>query len=164
MTQTTYNTQAPLAFAGLLGDPNKDAYIRSMTNEDAAVAPFGLGYAEGTDPAVQFAAFSGAGVFAGILAHRHQTQVRAQFGPGGTLGTTGIQENEVGDIVTKGRVWVEVDEAVTAGGAVFVRHTTADIGKFRTDIDGGDAQEVLGAVFRSTTAGAGLALVELNTP
>jgi len=165
MSQTDYSLQADRAFAGLLADPNANAMIHSLANEDSALAKFGLGYAAGTDPEKQFQAFTGAASFAGVLVHRHQTEQRAQFGSGGSGGETGLQEGEPGDMLTLGRVWVEVDEAVNAGDPAFVRHTgtAADIGKFRNDADTANAQAVNG-VFRSTTAGAGLALLELLEP
>lgn len=162
MSQTSYEIQAPVAFAGLIADaPGKDMYIESKANEDAALAKFGLGYALGSNPETQFAAFSGAGVFAGVLAYRHQTEQRAQFGTGGTGGETGLQQDEVGDLVRKGRVWVETNAAVTAGQAAFVVNAIGDIGKFRNDAT--NAQAVAGT-FRTSTAGAGLAVLELNEP
>lgn len=160
MSQTSYSIQAPLAFAGLLGDGNADAHIRSLANEDAALAPFGIGYALGTDPETQFEAFAAADTFAGVLAHRHQTEQRAQFGSGGSGGATGLQQDEVGDIVTKGRVWVVTNELVVAGEPAFVVNAAANFGEFRNDAT--NAQAVNG-VFRQV-ASATLALLELNEP
>jgi hypothetical protein len=156
MSQTAYSVEAARAFAGLLADPNANAMIHSFANEDAALAAFGLGYAKGTDAETQFKAFAGAGSFAGVLVHRHNTQARQLDG------TIGIEQNEVGDMLTLGRVWVETNEAVTAGEPAYVVHTGAgEIGKFRNDTT--NAQAVNGR-FRSTTAGAGLALLELIEP
>lgn len=160
MSQTSYSIQAPKAFAGLLGDPNSDAHIRSLANEDAALAKFGLGYALGTDPEKQFEAFAAADTFAGVLVHRHQTDQRAQFGSGGSGGATGLQQDETGDILTKGRVWVETNEAVVAGEPAFVVNAVGDFGKFRNDAT--NAQAVNG-VFREV-ASSTLALLELNEP
>ena len=157
MSQTAYSVEAAQAFPGLLADPNANAFIRSLANEDAALAVFGLGYALGTDGATQFAAFSGAGTFAGVLVHRHNTQARE------LSGTVGIEQDEMGDLLTSGRVWVLTDEAVTAGGAAFVRHTTSDIGLFRSDVDGGDAQAVNG-MYLTSTSGSGLVLLQVNEP
>jgi hypothetical protein len=162
MSQLTYSEQAPAAFAGLLADPNIDAHIRSYANEDVADAVFGLGYAYGTDPEKQFKAFAGGvGAFVGVLAHRHTLQQRGLFTTGGAGGAAAIAKGEPGDIVTKGRVWVTTNEAVTAGDAAYVVNTGADVGKFRQDAT--NAVAVTG-VFRSTVAAAGLALLELNAP
>lgn len=62
--------------------------------------------------------------------------------------------------ITKGRVYVEVEDAVTEGDKVFARHTGGDEGKFRSDNT--NATEVVGAVYRTSTTGAGIAVVELN--
>lgn len=161
MSQTTYTNQADSAFAGLLADPGRDNFIESKANEDAALAKFGLGYALGTDPEKQFAAFAGAATFAGVLAHRHQSEARALFGAGGSGGETGLKQGEIGDVVRRGRVWVETNEAVTAGEAAFVVNAVADFGKFRNDAT--NAQAVNGT-FRTSTTAAGLAILELNEP
>ena len=78
------------------------------------------------------------------------------------------QDYAAGDSVTlirHGRVLVLVEDAVSAGGTVFVRHTVAtteQIGDFRSDADGTNADPVLGAKF-VTSAGAGeLAVIELD--
>lgn len=164
MSQLTYTEKAASFFAGMLADPNANAYIKGdLANEDAALAKFGLGYMLGTDPEKQFKLPAGAGVFAGVLTHQHATEKRALFTAGGAGGATGIQQDEPGLIVKVGRVVVEVDEAVTAGDAAFVRHTTSDFGKFRQDNAAGAAQAVNG-VFESTTSGAGLAVLNLNEP
>lgn len=160
MSQAAYTIQAPLAFPGLLGDPNKDAHIRSLANEDAADAPFGLGYAQGTNPETQFEAFAAADTFSGVLVHRHQSQSRDQFSTGGAGGATGIKQDEPGDIISKGRVWVVTNELVIAGQPAFVVNAIAGFGTFRNDAT--NAQAVQG-VFRQV-ASATLALLELNEP
>lgn len=160
MSQTAYSIQAPRAFPGLLADGNADAHIRSLANDDAADAAFGLGYTEGTDPETQFEAFTGATNFAGVLAHRHQSESRDLFTGGGAGGGTGVKEGEPGDIVSKGRVWVVTNEQVAAGDDAFVVNAVGDIGQFRNDNT--NAQQVSG-VFRAA-ASATLALLELNEP
>ena len=161
MGQISVSIQAPLAFAGLLGDgPGFDYNIQSLANEDTADAKFGLGYALGTNPETQFEAFAAADTFAGVLAHRHQTEQRAQFGSGGSGGATGLKTGEVGDLVRSGRVWVVTNELVVAGEAAFVVNAVADFGQWRNDST--NAQAVAGR-FRQV-ASATLALLELNEP
>jgi len=68
-------------------------------------------------------------------------------------------------VMRQGVVWVNVEDAVAIGGVPHVRVGGAGtIGAFRSDVDGGDAIALTGAVFRSSTAGAGLAMVALNRP
>lgn len=164
MSQTSVSIQAPLAFAGLLADgPGKDMFLTSLALEDVVDAVFGLGYFLGTNPETQFILPAGsAGTFAGVLAHRHQTEQRAQFGSGGSGGATGLKTGEVGDLVRRGRIWVVTGELVVAGEPAFVRHTTANFGEFFNDAQTATAQAVNG-VFRRV-ASATLAELELNEP
>jgi hypothetical protein len=75
---------------------------------------------------------------------------------------------EIVPIVRKGRMWVEVEEAVGAGGAVYVRHTAngplATLGKCRSDADSNNAALLPNAQYKSSTSGAGLAQVEFSLP
>lgn len=71
-------------------------------------------------------------------------------------------------VCRKGQIWVMAEDAVTEGNAVFVRFTAAgseELGRMRSDADGGDAVAIPSAIWRtSTTAVNQLALVELNLP
>lgn len=137
MSQTSVSIQAPVAFAGLLADPNAGMFSASLANEDVADAKFGLGYFLGTNPETQFKLPAGAvGTLAGVLTHRHQTEQRALFGSGGSGGATGLKTGEVGDMLRQGRIWVPTIGAVTAGGGAFLIHTTADFGSWRADAGG----------------------------
>jgi hypothetical protein len=121
----------------LADSPGFDNFHQSLANEDAALAKFGLGYFRGTDPVTQFILPAGsAGVLAGALIHRHQTEQRAQFGSGGSGGATGLQQDEPGDLLRRGRIWVPVIGAVTAGGRGWLIHTTANFGSWRADAGG----------------------------
>jgi len=67
-------------------------------------------------------------------------------------------------IAVSGEVWVAAEDAVTAGADAFVRFTDAatTLGTFRSDVDGTDAVALPNAKFSTTTAGAGLAKVQLG--
>lgn len=68
-------------------------------------------------------------------------------------------------VLTKGYAWVEVEDAVTEGGSVFVRVTatgTEELGRCRSDADGGDAIAMTSAKFKTSTSGAGIALVKID--
>jgi len=74
---------------------------------------------------------------------------------------------EVCPVVRKGRVWVTSETAVTEGGNVFVRSVATgneSVGALRATPDSTDCALLRGARWASTTAAAGLALVELNLP
>lgn len=155
MSQTSYSIQAADAFAGQLGDPAADAHIRSMANEEASAVEFGLGVVAGTDPEAQFLKPSAGGqTLLGVLVHQHSQEVAE----------SGLSNGETGGVMSKGRIWVQVDEAVVAGDPVFVRHTgaAAAIGKFRNDADTANADAVPNARF--VKGGSTVALLELNLP
>lgn len=68
-------------------------------------------------------------------------------------------------IAVAGEVWVDVEEAVTAGGEAFVRFTdpgALGIGAFRSDADTADAIGLPNSKYSSTTAGAGIAKLTLG--
>ena len=62
----------------------------------------------------------------------------------------------------------QTEEAVAKGAPVFIRIDSPAAGQFfgglRSDVDGGNAIQVLGAVFKSTLTAAGLAKVRVNRP
>lgn len=68
--------------------------------------------------------------------------------------------------IRQGRVFVYAEGAVTSGTPVFVRVTAgangSQLGAMRADADGGNAAQLPGAVYRSTTTAAGYACVEVN--
>ena len=133
MAQTSYSTLPDLGFAGLLGDSGEGMFLVSRALEPATAVAFGLGMIYGTDPEKQFDIFSGAGTLAGVLAHK---QNRADPSLGAALG---IEQDEVASLMRNGRMWVTVEEAITVGDPVYVRHTTGTgtvIGAFRNDADG----------------------------
>lgn len=137
MSQTSVTIQAPVAFAGLLADPNTGMSSLSLANEDSARAQFGLGYFLGSNPETQFILPAGAaGVLAGALVHSHQTESRGLFTTGGAGGETGLVTDEPGDLLKQGRIWVPVIGAVTAGLPAWLIHTTADFGSWRADAGG----------------------------
>ena len=76
--------------------------------------------------------------------------------------------NDMVPVIHGGRVWVKVEEAVTEGGAVFVRFASGaggtGLGAFRASADTATAVALPGAVYRSSASANGLAIVELNLP
>ncbi len=160
--QTTYSRVADDGFAGLLGDSGEGMFLISRALEAATAMAFGLGVIYGTDPEKQFDRFAGAGVLAGIVAHK---QNRSQPALATTLG---IVQNEVASLVRNGRIWVVVEEAITVGDLVFVRHTAGgggtQLGAWRNDADTASAQAVPEASWLKGSTGAGIALLQINLP
>lgn len=164
--QTTYNTQPDQAFAGLLGDVGPhDALSRAFeaAASPRAVSPFGVAMVAGADGTVQAKLPTATGqVFIGVAIHKHRAPLNVD-----PATATGIEDGDTMSLLTKGRIWVTVEEAIAIGDAVFFRHTQAgaeQAGAFRNDADTADADEITSARWLSTTTGPGLALLEINVP
>ena len=79
----------------------------------------------------------------------------------------GYEPQSAVSILRRGRVYVQVEDAVVEGGAVYVRHVAGageQLGAFRSDADTSDAGILPGASYRSSADAGGLAIVELNLP
>jgi hypothetical protein len=75
--------------------------------------------------------------------------------------------SEAVPFVRAGRVWVSCETAAAIGGVVFVRMVAGageSVGAVRATPDANDCAILPGARFASSTASAGLVLVELNLP
>ncbi len=68
----------------------------------------------------------------------------------------------------RGQVWMLAEDAVAPGGDVFVRFVATggeELGRVRSDADGGDAVALPGAAFDTTTSGTDeLVIVSYNSP
>lgn len=83
-------------------------------------------------------------------------------------GVVQYDDTKTVNVMTKGRVLVKVEEAVTPTSKVFVRHTIngANVpGGFRASIDTDKAFEITsGARYLSSASAGGLAVLEVNLP
>lgn len=70
------------------------------------------------------------------------------------------------NVLRRGRIWVQVEDAVAAGGDVYCRYTDPTsaygLGSFRSDADTSDAGKIPGASYRTAASADGLAQVELS--
>lgn len=102
------------------------------------------------------------GSFAGIAVHTHAVEQNK-----GGINNLGYEPQSAMSLMRRGRVYVEVEDAVVKGGLPFVRFVAAaseQLGAFRSDADTSDAVALPNARF-VTSAGAGeLAIVEINLP
>ena len=109
--------------------------------------------------------------FAGIAEYSHKQQ-RGEDAGLTDLTTTQTAEYSAGDDITiaqKRRLIVFSEQAVNPGAAVFLRHTAGGAGtapgQFRTDADTANAIDISSvARWKSVTAGAGNAELEINLP
>jgi len=155
MSQTSYSTEAAVAYAGMLADSSVTAKRSvSRANESATACAFGKPAVAGTDAETQFDLPSGASdVFLGITVHRHGTEDATD---------DGIAQDEVAELLREGAIWVIAKTVVAVGDDVYWDHTT-NPGTWRNDST--TAVQVPGAKFMKATSGADeLTVIEINTP
>ncbi len=134
MSQTAYTVTAPQDIPGLLGDPNSDAHIRSFFNEEATAMEPGLAVEQGTLGNEILRPAGVGGDFVGITVWEHQED--RNLAADESIPANGGRAN----VLSKGRIWVQVEEAIALADSVFYRHTAeggnTELGRFRTDADG----------------------------
>jgi hypothetical protein len=90
-----------------------------------------------------------------------------------SMASDAIAVGDAVDVVRGGFVWVLTEDAVAAEQHPFIRITADNdgpagaarpVGGFRSNADTDEATECTRAVYRTSTTGIGLALVEINLP
>lgn len=130
--QLDYN-DPPVGMPGMIADASPKT-INTGRNEDAGAVPFGMAVVSGTADD-QFKLPSATGqVFKGVTVHQNRADVAALAGIGA------IPIAETSPLMSAGRIWVPVENAVDDGMPAFYRHTAnggnTQLGKFRSDNDG----------------------------
>ncbi len=169
MTAQTSVTAKAAAFAGELGDTGMHDVLSYLNQEDdssTGEVPFGTMLIQGTAYNQAKAPTAQSAAFVGVVVHSHA------YAKDTELGDKGLKLNATMSLLRRGRIWVYVPEAVTVGGTVRVmiddnNDDQGDLegpGSFRTSDVTGTHSEVLtgGARWMTATAGAGLALLELD--
>lgn len=86
----------------------------------------------------------------------------------GTVGPAPYREGDAVSMLTRGRVYVKVEDAVTSDSDVFMRFvqgsSTENPGQFRSDNAGGDAIAVPDSRWIFGAEAGGLAVLEINMP
>ena len=155
MSQTSYSTEAAVAYAGMLADCSNSARrsISRANEESSAVAP-GKPAVAGTDAETQFLLPSAdTDIFLGITVHRHGTEDPTD---------DGFATGEAVELLREGAIWVIAKTQVALGDDVYWDHTT-NPGTWRNDST--TAVQVPGAKFMKATGGADeLTVIEINMP
>ena len=142
---------------GIAGNKYDCSYSRvdSFACEGGSVAP-GMGVILGTDPEKQVKlAAATTSVVAGVALLQAKEQAAD--------GTVVYADKDTVPVLNKGRVWVPVIEAVTAGAQAYLVFSGADKGKWAAAAGAGPiASAITGGKFVTSTTAAGLAVVELN--
>lgn len=101
------------------------------------------------------------------VALRTQTKMNL-YAQTGSNGASPYYEGDCVSMLTKGRVYVLVEDEVTSDDPVYMRFVAnglnTKLGSFRADDDSGTCVEVVGAVWRVGAAAAGYAVLEINQP
>jgi hypothetical protein len=156
MSQTSYDFAPAVAFAGLLADLSNHATL-SYRNAEAANMPFGIAVKKGagdSDAALLSAAES---VIAGVTVHTHAVDQQDGDGvpPKGSIA-----------VLTSGRIYVKVEQAVTPADPVYTRFAAgaggSQKGAFRKDADTATAKLMKGARYLTSAAADGYAVLEVN--
>ena len=157
--QTQVNEYMEKGLAGQLADIGTSDIVTRL-NAQGDVVPFGVfvtkGAAEGQAALPTASAQVTGPVGLGVTLRSH-TQPQNE----------GYADGDPMSVIKKGRVWVPVEDAVTAESEAFVRFVAAgaeQLGAFRSDADGTDAVALPGAKFVSDAEAGALALVDLNLP
>jgi hypothetical protein len=150
--QTTISQYGPAAFLGLLDGVANPQNVISLAAEGAV----GIGRAveRGTVPAKQCKVAGTAAAAIGFALHDHAREQSA-------AGVVQYADKETVSVLTQGRLWIETDDAVVAGAAANLviaggKLTDAPVGP------GIEAFVGIKVTFQSTTAGPGLAIVEVK--
>lgn len=151
--QTGYNIYMDPANEGQLAD---DGFTDKNSFAAEGVVLFGRAVVPGTDiekqvkiPATTNTTFMGVSISS-------YTTVQDVNGDGGYLDTDTVP------VLRRGRIWVPVINAVAANNPAYYMYNSINAGKFCSS--NSNAQIVPTGVFRSSTTGAGLAILEINLP
>jgi hypothetical protein len=150
--QTSYNEMA-VGFEGDIADSNP-VKIDSQPNEAGALLPYGKAVALSAD-GVGIRAVAATRQLAGILINGHDHENE----------DLGAPDKHICDVMSQGRVFVQVEQTVTPADPVFVRIVAGVgevLGSFRKDADTSDAVALTNCRFVRGASSGGLAVLEIN--
>jgi hypothetical protein len=155
--QTAYTDSPAIAIAGMIVDSTLYRDVLTRVVEDAAGIPPGVAVVKGTsDAQVKVPTATGqvtGGTLIGVTVYL-------------AMRSPGVYERYAQvPVMRKGRIWVQVEEAVVEGDAVFVRFaagTGTQLGAFRKTADTATAVALPGARFLTSASASGFAQVDLT--
>lgn len=166
----TYQTPGRAYATRILSNPGTQLTLTATQAAGGPSLPLGVAVAFGADGETEVASVGPATLAANIAGVTVRNEA-IEFNRGNTGGFQGDDEFVAGETVSVGRLGefvVRVEDAVAAGAACFVRIATppADsvFGAFRSDTAGGAAIVLPSARFRTSTDGAGLAVISIGLP
>lgn len=153
--QTSYSLYMAAAFPGMLADMFHADFVSKVSAEDI---PFGRLLSRGTgDDVVKLPASAGdiTGGAIGISVHTHKEPV---------AGVAQYVAKETIPVLKKGRIWVQVEDAVADGGDVHVRYVagTGVVGGFLGAAVSSETAILPNAKYVTSASAGGLAVVEIH--
>ena len=159
MSQTTYQVNQPVALPGLIADLTDDMYIESAANEEVASVEYGKAVIAGTADTQFLRVTDAAQDVLGVTVHEHDAQVDCDEG-------NLIKTGRTASVMRRGKIYVQVEDAVLKGAAPFVRVAAGAggtiVGAFRSEADGGSAREMSFATYRTSAAAGEFAVLEIT--
>lgn len=165
MSQLSYSLNLSVAYEGCIGD-TRPANVFAVRNNSGADIPFGRFVVHDTgsgtsEMACKLPSASGDKIL-GVLSHSHSHYVDS---------ATGLADDEIGNVVSNGLVWMVAEEALNPSDPVFVRYDATGatgsqaLGRVRNDADTSKAVAATNCRFVTSAAAAGdLILVQVNIP
>lgn len=158
MAQTSVSNSITGAYVGGLADVC-DYTARAYRNNAGSAIAYGLAVAHDTGTGTSALALKvpdADDVIVGVLIHSMFETPQAD----------GLADDAIGNVLSKGRVWVTAENAVTPSSAVTVRYAGGGTaGGFRGGSVVADETRTLSGARFLTSAGAGeLVLLEINLP
>ncbi len=161
MAQLSYEYEAPVAFEGMLAQSATRKQTDSKSNQSGAKLRYG--HAVIRDPAnpdqgaIQVT--DAAQPILGVTQHTHFNEVGADD-------LNLVDEQKMFNCLAVGRIYVQVEDAVVAGGAVFCRVTAAaapldSIGRF-AGAAGAGLRATTGMRFITSADAEGFAVLEID--
>ncbi len=159
MSQTSYSLRLTEALAGMLAAPIENCTIESYSN--AADLPAGVFVTRDAADTAAKVPVDSAGVTATGLGFTMRNLAQEPVSDGSTVELPALKGVSV---VTRGKIWVLTETAMTFGQDVFVRFTVEapdlQLGSVRNDADTDKAVAAPGWKCRTTLSAAGLAIIE----
>lgn len=162
MSQTFTVFPLPQGLAGQIVD-SLDSDCLSIVSADTLDMPFGVMVAKGNSD-VNGILPNGSGIIPiGVLA----LSFVYDNGPNGSLSAVGLRPQAMMNVMRRGRIWVLVEENVTAYDRAFIRFTAGaggtQLGAFRKSADSASALDVTKKCQYLTSATAGnLAVLDVD--
>jgi hypothetical protein len=148
-TQTSYDLHPAIGFPGQIARPSQFQNVDDAFVEPSAGLAPGLAVIRGTADN-EAAALTETGEILGVTVARAARE------------SADFAEGEVAGVMTKGRIYVEVEDAVEAGDQAFARFSgSGTAGAFRSDADTASARLFPG-VYRTSAGAGGIAVLEVD--